>query len=173
MIRDATPADAPLLESIQRASLASPWPELLDSAVHGGVDCLVATTATDTPVGYAIFVDGEAKRASKDVDEDARGHDRESEAEPRRGKQHEQCYLAELAVSPSHRREGYGSSLLETVIERTDADELLLTARVDATTATEFYETHGFRVIDRLPDHYEETETETRDGLLLSKSLEH
>lgn len=168
MIRDATPADTPLLESIQRASLASPWPELLNSAVHGGVDCLVATTTTDTPVGYAIFVEG------KDADGDARTHDRDIEDENRSGV-HEQCYLAELAVSPHHRRDGYGSSLLETVIERIDADELLLTARVDATTAKAFYETHGFRVIERLPDHYDEieteTETETRDGLLLSRSL--
>lgn len=155
-VRDAVPADAPLLESIQRASLDSPWPELLDSAIHGGVCCLVVTTTTGLPVGYAITVDGEP---------DGTGTDEENE-EPN------QCYLAELAVDPSHRREGYGSSLLETVIDRTDADELLLTARVDDTTAKAFYETHGFDVVHRLPDHYDENETETRDGLLLSKSID-
>ncbi|MFC6963773.1 GNAT family N-acetyltransferase [Halocatena marina] len=153
----------PILKSIQRASLTSPWPALLDSAVHGGATCLVATTTTDTPIGYALSVTGQPET---DAVDQATGRETDTEGA--------QCYLAELAVDPHHRREGYGSSLLKSVIERTDADELLLTARADDTTARGFYETHGFQVIDRLPEHYEHghgQETERRDGLLLSKPL--
>jgi ribosomal-protein-alanine N-acetyltransferase len=142
-IREATPTDAPVLETIQRTELSSPWPDLLDRAVHGdGACCLVAALPeTETLVGYALALDGE------------------------------QCYLAELAVYPDYRREGYGSALLESVIERTDSEELLLTARDDDVTAKAFYETHGFRVTEQLPDHYDDG-TDTRDGLLLSKSVD-
>lgn len=142
MIRDAVPRDERALRAIQRASLASPWPQLLDLGMGGGAQCLVATAPeSDEVVGYALALD------------------------------HEQCYLAELAVSPGHRREGYGSALIEAVTERTSADELLLTARADDAGARGFYESHGFGVVERLPDYYDE-EMDTRDGLLLSKSLE-
>jgi ribosomal-protein-alanine N-acetyltransferase len=151
-IRESVPTDAPVLETIQHTALASPWPELLDRA-GDGVFCLVATLPpatkrvtqtmpeTETIVGYALALDGE------------------------------QCYLAEIAVLPDHRREGYGSVLLESVVEQSDADELLLTARADDMAAKAFYETHGFCVIDRLPDHYDDG-SDTRDGLLLSKPIE-
>jgi ribosomal-protein-alanine N-acetyltransferase len=161
-IREAVSADMPVLETIQHATLASPWPELLDRAVHGdGVFCLVTALSQmeqktereietktelktdlriDTPVGYALALDGD------------------------------QCYLAEIAVHPEYRRNGYGSELLKSVVDRTDTDEIRLTVRADDPTAKTFYETHDFSVIDRLPGHYDEGE-ETRDGLLLSKSL--
>jgi ribosomal-protein-alanine N-acetyltransferase len=154
-IREAVSADMPALETIQHATLASPWPELLDRAVHGdGVFCLVAALSQmeqktdlqtdlgiDTPVGYALALDGD------------------------------QCYLAEIAVHPEYRREGYGSELLKRVVDRTDTDEIRLTVRADDPTAKAFYETHEFSVIDRLPGHYDDGE-DTRDGLLLSKSLD-
>ena len=154
-IREAVSADMPVLETIQHATLASPWPELLDRAVHGdGVFCLVAALSQmeqktdlqtdlgiDTPVGYALALDGD------------------------------QCYLAEIAVHPEYRREGYGSELLKSVVDRTDTDEIRLTVRADDPTAKAFYETHDFSVIDRLPGHYDDGE-DTRDGLLLSKSLD-
>jgi ribosomal-protein-alanine N-acetyltransferase len=154
-IREAVSADMPVLETIQHATLASPWPELLDRAVHGdGVFCLVAALSQmeqkaelktglgiDTPVGYALALDGD------------------------------QCYLAEIAVHPEYRREGYGSELLKSVVDRTATDEIRLTVRADDPTAKVFYETHDFSVIDRLPGHYDEGE-DTRDGLLLSKPLD-
>lgn len=161
-IREAIPADMPVLETIQQAALASPWPELLDQA-GDGVFCLVALpemdgertmmmngeerigeseseSESDTPIGYALALDGE------------------------------QCYLAEIAVHPDHRRAGHGSALLERVMDWTDTGEIRLTVRADDPTAHAFYETHDFRVIDRLPSHYDDG-ADTRDGLLLSKDL--
>lgn len=144
-IREAVPTDMPVLETIQKAALASPWPELLDRAVHGdGVFCLVATPETNSesagPIGYALALDGD------------------------------QCYLAEIAVHSDYRRAGHGSALLTCVVDWTDTDEIRLTVRADDPSANAFYETHEFSVIDRLPGHYDDGET-TRDGLLLSKSL--
>ena len=52
-IRAATPADCPRLLAIQAASLASNWPELLETAIDGAGTVLVAG---DTPVGYALAV---------------------------------------------------------------------------------------------------------------------
>jgi ribosomal-protein-alanine N-acetyltransferase len=158
-IREAVSADMTVLETIQHATLASPWPELLDRAVHGdGVFCLVAALSQmeqkaetetelktdpgiDTPVGYALALDGD------------------------------QCYLAEIAVHPKYRRNSYGSELLRSVVDRTDTDEIRLTVRADDPTAKAFYETHDFSVVDRLPGHYDDG-ADTRDGLLLSKSLD-
>ena len=52
-IRAATPADRPRLLAIQAASLASNWPELLETAIDGAGTVLVAG---HTPVGYALAV---------------------------------------------------------------------------------------------------------------------
>jgi ribosomal protein S18 acetylase RimI-like enzyme len=132
----------PVLETIQQAALASPWPELLNQA-GDGVFCLVALPEieSNTPIGYALALDGD------------------------------QCYIAEIAVHPGHRRTGHGSALLESIVDWTDTDEIRLTVRADDPTARAFYETHDFCVIDRLPGHYDDG-ADTRDGLLLSKSLE-
>lgn len=134
-----------MLETIQHTALASPWPELLDRAVHGdSAFCLVATPETDggseTPIGYALALDGDL------------------------------CYLAEIAVHPGYRRAGHGSALLACVVDWTDTDEIRLTVRADDPTAKAFYVTHDFREIDRLPGHYDDGSS-TRDGLLLSKPL--
>lgn len=145
-IREAVPIDMPVLETIQQGALASPWPELLDRAVHGdGAFCLVATPeangGSETPIGYALALDGD------------------------------QCYLAEIAVQSDYRRTGHGSALLACVVDWTDTNEIRLTVRADDPSAKAFYETHDFCVIDRLPGHYDDGAS-TRDGLLLSKSLE-
>jgi ribosomal-protein-alanine N-acetyltransferase len=52
-IREATPDDCPRLLAIQAASLASNWPELLETAITGPARVLVAGR---TPVGYALAV---------------------------------------------------------------------------------------------------------------------
>jgi ribosomal-protein-alanine N-acetyltransferase len=69
-------------------------------------------------------------------------------------------YLAELAVAPGHRGGGHGSALLTAVLAR--GGECRLTTRADDERARRFYERHGFRVAERLPDHYAGD-----DGLLL------
>ncbi|GAA0461892.1 GNAT family N-acetyltransferase [Halococcus dombrowskii] len=52
-IRPATPADRPRLLAIQSASLASTWPELLETAITGPGRVLVSG---HTAVGYALAV---------------------------------------------------------------------------------------------------------------------
>lgn len=145
-IREARPADASTINAIQRETLAAPWPELVDMALStSSLPDLAWCLIADmegVPVGYALGIDGD------------------------------QCYLAEIAVDPDHRRNGYASALIETVIDRTDCEELWLTARVGDTDARAFYEHHGFEMIERLPGHFEPGDTEeARDGLLLSKRL--
>lgn len=164
MIRNLVSADKPVLETIQRESLSSPWPELLDTAVQtqdlllDGPHCFVATPpASNTPVGYILAVEGHP-----DADQSADDHEQEETKQ--------QCYVAEIAVAADHRREGYGSALLKTVGKRTDADELLLTARATADTPRAFYTANGFRVIDRLSAYYD-SEDSTQDGLLFSKGV--
>lgn len=71
-------------------------------------------------------------------------------------------YLAELAVSPTHRGMGHGSALLTSVLAR--SDDCRLTMRADNERVRRFYERHGFRVIERLPGHYDGD-----DGLLLAR----
>lgn len=146
------------LKTIQDDSLRSPWPELLDTAIQAqdleldGPLCLVATSPpSNTPVGYVLAVGGppDADEAGDHCDETKR-----------------QCYVAEIAVAADYRREGYGSALLEAVGRQTDADELFLTAPAEAGASRAFYETTGFRVVDRLSDHYD-----SEDGLLFSKPV--
>lgn len=162
MIRDAVSADEPVLETIQHDALVSPWPELLETAVRaqalGGPRCLVATpSASNTPVGYVLAVEG-----SPEPEQDAHSHEPDG-VESR-------CYVAEIAVAAEHRREGYGSALLEAIAERSDAEELFLTARADEALTHAFYNANGFRVADRIPDHYDGDDG-PQDGLLFSKRV--
>lgn len=149
-IREARPADASVINAIQCESLAAPWPELLDVALSAAsspsapeLAWCLVANSEGKLVGYALGIDGD------------------------------QCYLAEIAVDPNHRREGYASALLEAVIDRTDCEEIWLTARVGDSDARAFYEHHGFQVIERLPGHFERKDDTNgvRDGLLLSKRL--
>ncbi len=159
MIRDVTPADRSVLKAIQRESLLAPWPELLDTAVQAsdldldGPLCLVATSPTsNTPVGYVLAVEG------RPDEQDVVGY------EGTEG----QCYVAEIAVAADHRREGYGSALLKAIVDRTDAEEIVLTARAKADATRAFYTANSFRVIDRLTAYYD-GEDGPEDGLLFSK----
>ncbi|RRJ28168.1 GNAT family N-acetyltransferase [Halocatena pleomorpha] len=160
MIRNAVPADQSALETIQRDSLASPWPELLDTAVQAldldlkGPLCLVATPSeSNTPVGYVLAVEGHPPEES-DSYEGTEG----------------QCYVAEIAVAADHRRERYGSALLTAVVDRTDAEEVVLTARANADATRSFYIANSFRVVERLSGYYD-SDGEPEDGLLFSKRV--
>lgn len=160
MIRDAASTDEPVLKTIQHDALVSPWPELLETAVRaqGGPRCLVATSpASNAPVGYVLAVEG-----SPHGEQDAHSHESDGVES--------QCYVAEIAVAAEHRREGYGSALLGAIAERSDAEELFLTARADEAPSHAFYNANGFRVTDRISDHYDGEEG-LRDGLLFSKRV--
>lgn len=72
-----------------------------------------------------------------------------------------ETYLAELAVTPAARRNGYGSALLAALTERT-AGRIELTVQESDDGAWAFYDSHGFTVEERLEDYYK-----SGDGLLL------
>jgi ribosomal-protein-alanine N-acetyltransferase len=139
MIRSATVTDLPALRAIQQASLEEPWSDLLEPAIEGPPVALVVTS-DERPVGYAIAIP-EGERA----------------------------YLAEFAVSPDHRSQGHGSTLMSALFDRLAADgfsAVRLTVRVSDRGARSFYDDHGFRARSLFPNHYEDD-----DGLLLVRSL--
>ncbi|WP_436929176.1 GNAT family N-acetyltransferase [Halosimplex halobium] len=150
-VREGRSADLPALRAIQAAVLAEPWEELLAVAADGPPVLLVAiprdagaaSGGTATPVGYALAV--------TDGDDDA-------------------GYLAELAVAPDHQGEGYGSALLDALVERLRASEverLRVTVREVDDDARAFYRERGFERVERLSDHYERG-----DGLLLERPID-
>ncbi len=127
-IRSGRPADHERLREIQQATLAEPWPEILETATAGGVPLFVAVDTV--PIGYTIVVPG-----PEDV-----------------------VYLPEIAIAPDRQREGHGSALLGAVCDELASDgydELRLTAEASDERAREFYRQNGFEPIERLPDEYE------------------
>lgn len=138
MIREGRPEDWPRLRLIQQVALDEPWPELLEAALDGPP--LVLVIETDRPVGYALVVPDEPV-----------------------------AYLAEFAVAPDHQGEGLGSALMDALLERLatrGVETVRLTARADDESVHAFYEGHGFGVVDRIPEHYEEC-----DGLVFALGL--
>lgn len=80
------------------------------------------------------------------------------------------AYLAELAIAPAAQRQGYGTLLLSTLVDRlrTDGYETIrLTARADDEHVRSFYATMGFSLVEEIPDHYEDG-----DGVLLARELD-
>jgi len=128
VIREARPADRPALERLQQL-LPDPAPELLDDAAGGEV--LVSTapdpeTGADVPVGYLLWFPGET------------------------------VYVAEIAVLPSHRREGRGRRLFRALFNRLSAGtaiELRVAAANEG--AQRFYRELGFDRVETLPGAYE------------------
>lgn len=139
MIREATADELPHLQRL-REFLAEPTPQLLEYAVDGPPLVLVST-ATGTPVGYALVV----------VHDDA-------------------GYVAELVVAPSHRREGRARRLLSTAFDRLrerGCSRVTLSVRPDAAPARALYESLGFEERDRQADYY----ADGADALVLAREL--
>jgi ribosomal-protein-alanine N-acetyltransferase len=136
-IREGTAADLARLRAIQAATLAEPWPELLETAPDGPQELLVIE-AGDV-VGYALAVaDGSV------------------------------AYVPEFAVHPDWQGEGYGSRLMDGLCDRlarAGFETLRLTVHADDRRARGFYRSHGFEMVECLPDHYADG-----DGLLLARS---
>lgn len=127
-IREGRPDDLPRLRAIQAATLAEPWPELLEAATDGPPALYVV--CEDRPVGYAAVVGGPDGVA----------------------------YVPELAVHPARQDRGLGSRLMDWLCDRLAADgyrKLRLTARAGDERARRFYREHDFEKLDRLPDHFE------------------
>ncbi|MHB9285441.1 GNAT family N-acetyltransferase [Halobacteriales archaeon Cl-PHB] len=142
-VRDGTAADLPALRAIQTATLAEPWPELLQTALEGGeAGPTVVVLETTDPIGYALVV-----ADAEDV-----------------------AYVPEFAVHPDHQGEGFGTELMEGLCDRLAAagyQRLRLTVQVTDQRARAFYDGRGFSVVERLAGHFE-----TGDGLLLERQLE-
>lgn len=136
-VRPARPADGPALRAIQRVALVQPAEELLSLGLAGGARCLVLEPGDGDggPVGYVLALDAD-----------------------------EHCYIAELAVAPDHRRQGYGSALLAALVSRTTGGELRLTVRADDADARAFYAACGFRVVERRPGRFDGA-----DGLVMAR----
>jgi ribosomal-protein-alanine N-acetyltransferase len=96
---------------------------------------------TDRPVGYALVVGGD------DV-----------------------AYVAELAVAPAEQGQGYGSDLVDALLDRLRSagfETLRLSARADDDRVRSFYETFGFEPVDDVPGHYDDG----GDAVVLARSL--
>jgi ribosomal-protein-alanine N-acetyltransferase len=126
-VREGRPADLSHLLAIQSATLAEPWPELLETAVAGPPPLFVVTDPA--PVGYAAVVPGGESVA----------------------------YVPELAVDPDHQRAGHGSRLLDRLREQYVAagGQLRLVVRVNDRGARSFYADHGFETVERLDGYFE------------------
>lgn len=76
--------------------------------------------------------------------------------------------LAEIAVAPNRRGRGYGSSLLDALVERLPdrVETVRLVVMIGNHRAREFYRDNGFRNSGVLPDHYR-----TGDGLLMARPV--
>jgi ribosomal-protein-alanine N-acetyltransferase len=126
-VRPATADDRPRLRTIQRAALAEPWPELLETAIEGPLPVLVV--AEDEPLGYAIAVEGAGQiyvpELAVDPDHQREGH----------GSALVEALCDRLGAS------GY--------------DAVRLTVRAVDEDARAFYREQGFEVVDRVADHFE------------------
>ena len=69
-----------------------------------------------------------------------------------------------VAVSPRHRGHGIATQLLRTLIRRRkkDTDTISLEVREDNLPARRFYEKHGFRPVQILPQYYADGATGIR-----------
>jgi ribosomal-protein-alanine N-acetyltransferase len=139
MIRPARERDRAYLEAIQSAALLNPWPELLDTAIDGPPRTLVIDTGAG-PIGYAIIVPD-----------------------------HPTAYLAELAITPPKQGQGYGSTLLEALLDQLQTagfERVRLTARADAERVHSLYRSFGFEATERLPNHYDDV-----DGVVMIRQF--
>ncbi|MFW6017808.1 MAG: GNAT family N-acetyltransferase [Halapricum sp.] len=128
-VRELRPDDRDRLRRIQRTVLSEPSPPVLDAALDGPLFGLVAEDS-GTAVGYLLVVIGETR-----------------------------AYVPELAVAAAAQRQGHGSALVTTAIDRLrdrGVGTVRVTTRADDPIARDFYEHLGFETVERVPDHYEE-----------------
>ncbi|PSP55131.1 N-acetyltransferase [Halobacteriales archaeon QS_1_67_19] len=120
--------------------LREPNPALLDYAVSGPPLALVSV-ADGRPVGYLVaFHDGET------------------------------AYVAEIAVAPTHRREGRARRLLGAAFDRlreAGCSAVRLTVHPDDDPARSLYQSLGFAEVDRRRDYYEDG----REGIVMARDL--
>ena len=147
-VRPATDADAPAVRALQ-SLLSEPAPRLLAVGLSAG-NVLVSTAPSagaagaspgdGVPVGYLLSVGG--------TDGDADGADGDSDADA--------VHVAELAVSPEHRREGRASELLRALCAAVSPDSrVTVTVEPSNRAARACYESLGFEATARREAYFE------------------
>jgi ribosomal-protein-alanine N-acetyltransferase len=140
VIRPARPDDRERLREVQ-THLREPNPPLLDYAIEGPPLTLVSTAPHGNPAGYLVaFYDDEAG------------------------------YVAEIVVTPDHRREGRARRLLGAAfdcLQGAGCSTIRLTVHPDNDAARTLYESIGFEEVGRETDHYEDGS----DGIVLARDL--
>ena len=144
-IRTAERADLLAIVRIETQSFTQPWPYEAFEQFLGEPGFLVAVTQSDEVVGYAI----------SDVDTtigNAVGH------------------LKDIAVHPSYRNAGIGSTLLSRSLETLSRDRInavKLEVRASNERARRLYREFGFDDFRRITDYYADDE----DAIVMVKSV--
>lgn len=123
-----------------QTNLREPNPALLDYAIEGPPVVLVSVNIHDEPVGYLVAFYDEVG------------------------------YVAEIAVTPAHRREGRARGLLGAVFDRLRAEgcsALRLTVHPEDAPARQLYESMGFEEVGREESYY----GDGKDGITMQREL--
>ncbi len=78
----------------------------------------------------------------------------------RRGKN---GFIVSIAVDPTHRRQGIGSSLMKEIQREIDTKRIWLIVRISNVRARSFYSELGYIKVDVIKDYYQDDE----NGLLM------
>jgi dihydroorotate dehydrogenase electron transfer subunit len=136
---DAGSADLDAVAGLGRVGLASAWTRAqLDEALAARGTLLVVAHEDGVLVGYAL------------------GRSIAGELE-----------VHQVVVAASHRRRGFGSRLLDALLERAGARVVHLEVRADDAGVRRFYRERRFREIGRRPRYYPGGE----DAILMSRNL--
>ena len=144
-LRRATASDLAIVAEMERACYSDPWPANAFASLPDNkrVFFTVATAGpTQRVVGYAV--------AWYVMDEGE---------------------LANLAVAPSHRRQGVGSALLDATLldaTRRGVSQLYLEVRESNVRARRLYESRGFLEVTRRKSYYR---SPVEDALILRRTL--
>lgn len=148
-VREATRADLLSVFRIEKASFAQPWPFVVIEQFLGEPGFLVATTQDgsngETIIGYVI---ADTRSDSWGV----RGH------------------IKDLAVAPTHRRQGVAHHLLNRILgilATRGADRVKLEVRRSNKPAISLYEQYGFRRHHVIPGYYDDGE----DAIVMEREI--
>ena len=144
VIRPMTSADLGRILELEEQIFPDSWPETafiehLDHPNGGGVVAL----SSDTIIGYACF----------------QGAD-------------EQMHLTNMAVDPAHRRKSVANELLGHILglaRKQECELIFLEVRISNEIARKFYESAGFRTIERCDGYYDDP---AEDAWVMSRWIE-
>lgn len=122
-------ADLPQVMALEAASFSDPWPEVAFVQAIASARChaIVVRSTEERVLGFLIgYVDGP------------------------------ELHIADLAVSPDHRRCGIGRILMRDVLGDTSlrCSSAVLDVRESNRAAIKLYESLGFRLVGRRPGYY-------------------